>query len=293
MYIVFVEPNRMRTLTTLFLLGAFFTMHAQNPSVTLEVEEVAISAEALDVIAAELGSDARCYRVYAAFPENYELQFIYGLLSTPIDITASGGFYQAAVGGPTALSINPGLFVSNPEAEFDSWLTIGDDDQVDNQIFILPDEFIFTSWETGSNQLLIDGPLGGGVYITTEFAIPQNTPDANGRVLIGQFTFAGALDGQLSLQLRRLNPDGSIYDPPGAANNETFIAENLTFSVAAGGGCSADLDNSGLVNFEDLLLLLPNIGCLSNCSGDVTGDGIVTIADLLLLLSEFGDSCAN
>jgi hypothetical protein len=53
-------------------------------------------------------------------------------------------------------------------------------------------------------------------------------------------------------------------------------------------GCDADLNDSGTVGVEDLLLLLSDFGCVSgNCSGDVDGDGVTGVSDILVLLSSF------
>lgn len=282
----------MRPIILLIALLGFTKLQAQDPAVILEVEEVSISAEALDAIATELDNPS-CYRVYASFPDNYELQFIYGLLDTPIDITASGGFYQDPLGGGSTLIINPDVYPVQPTLPFDSWLTIGDEDNVGNEMEVLPDGIIFDAWEAGSNQLLIDGPFGGGVYITTESAIEQNTPDETGRVLIGQFTFSGELNGMLSLQIRRLNPDGSIFDPPGPALAETFVAENLTFSAQSSAPCLGDFDSDGVVGVADLLNVLSEFGCVSNCAFDLDNDGYVFVSDILVMLSVIGDQCED
>jgi hypothetical protein len=52
-----------------------------------------------------------------------------------------------------------------------------------------------------------------------------------------------------------------------------------------------DLDNNGVINTNDLLLLLSNYGCTENCLADLSGDGIVTTSDLLLFLTIFGTNC--
>lgn len=55
--------------------------------------------------------------------------------------------------------------------------------------------------------------------------------------------------------------------------------------------CLGDLDGNGLINTNDLLLLLSNYGCAQNCFADLTGDGIVSTNDLLLFLTVFGTVC--
>ncbi|MGB1076655.1 MAG: hypothetical protein ACPGYK_10760, partial [Flavobacteriales bacterium] len=72
------------------------------------------------------------------------------------------------------------------------------------------------------------------------------------------------------------------YDPSatdaGACDYESCVEEP--------DGCEADLNGSGTVGVDDLLLLLSDFGCTTNdCIGDVNGDGISGVSDILLLLS--------
>ena len=53
-------------------------------------------------------------------------------------------------------------------------------------------------------------------------------------------------------------------------------------------GCEADLNQSGTVGVDDLLMLLAEFGCTGNCPVDVDGDGVTGVTDILLLLSSFG-----
>ncbi|MGB1076579.1 MAG: GC-type dockerin domain-anchored protein [Flavobacteriales bacterium] len=60
-------------------------------------------------------------------------------------------------------------------------------------------------------------------------------------------------------------------------------------------GCTADLNNDGLVGTNDLLLFLQDFNC-SNLScedspADLNGDGTIGASDLLQFLSEFGIYC--
>lgn len=53
--------------------------------------------------------------------------------------------------------------------------------------------------------------------------------------------------------------------------------------------CEADINNDGVVNTEDLGLLLGEFGCAgAACSADINEDGVVNTEDLGLLLGEFG-----
>ena len=56
--------------------------------------------------------------------------------------------------------------------------------------------------------------------------------------------------------------------------------------------CPEDLNNNGMVEVSDVLLLLSDFGCNTECSvADINGDGSVSVADVLLLLAAFGEAC--
>lgn len=56
--------------------------------------------------------------------------------------------------------------------------------------------------------------------------------------------------------------------------------------------CPADINNSGSIGTDDLVVLLSAFGCTADCgNADITGDFIVNSADLVVLLSEFGSAC--
>jgi hypothetical protein len=56
--------------------------------------------------------------------------------------------------------------------------------------------------------------------------------------------------------------------------------------------CPADLNGDGIINADDLGVLLSGFGCTGGgCQADLNGDGIVNADDLGLLLSEFGGGC--
>ena len=55
---------------------------------------------------------------------------------------------------------------------------------------LYPFEAVFAGWELGGD-LLISDMFGGDVLISTFGMNSQSTGDADGKVLIGQFTVAG------------------------------------------------------------------------------------------------------
>jgi hypothetical protein len=57
--------------------------------------------------------------------------------------------------------------------------------------------------------------------------------------------------------------------------------------------CPGDLDDNGLVNVNDILLLLGEFGCATDCTFDLNGIPGVDVADFLILLGAFGLPCSN
>jgi hypothetical protein len=58
--------------------------------------------------------------------------------------------------------------------------------------------------------------------------------------------------------------------------------------------CPADLDDSGLIDVDDLLALIGAFGCQGlDCIGDIDGDGMVGAYDILFALSFYGESCPD
>ena len=55
--------------------------------------------------------------------------------------------------------------------------------------------------------------------------------------------------------------------------------------------CPADVNRNGIVDDEDILIVLFAFGGEGFNSSDVNCDGIVDDADLLIILFEFGSSC--
>lgn len=56
--------------------------------------------------------------------------------------------------------------------------------------------------------------------------------------------------------------------------------------------CPEDLNGNGLVEIQDILILLGDFGCSTPpCTGDLTDDGVTSVADMLAMLSVFGTNC--
>jgi hypothetical protein len=262
-----------------------------QPSVTLVLEQQSIDPAALPTLVAALGEgEIASYRIYAEVSPNWELQIVFGDTQYPLFINSVGSFYQNASGGPTTLNINPDDLATVPGLAYDSWLTINRETQLANNIQILPLVTIFNTFEAGG-PIELNSFLASGIFITTAGFDSQTVPDANGRILLGQFTTNGEISGCINMQFRKLNEDGSIFDPPGPGLSLTYLADQLCFASNTPEPCAGDLDNSGAVDIEDLLIVLTSFGCSGGCPVDLNNDGNTTAADVLILLSAFGNPC--
>ena len=153
-----------------------------------------------------------------------------------MSITTTGSFYQDPLGGPLATASNPLLFPTFPDLAYDSWVTIGSPDNSGSVDFIGVD---FVPFEAGGN-LAIDDNVGGTWYILPDLE-PTAFPDADGRVLVGQFTTDGIVELTLNLQYR--SADGS---------NKQAVAQSLTFPVVTPGCTDAGACNyDPLADFDD------------------------------------------
>ncbi|NQX91622.1 MAG: hypothetical protein HRT74_05775 [Flavobacteriales bacterium] len=155
------------------------------------------------------------YRVYANFTNPFDqLVAVYGQDVAPLSIATTGTFYQDAFGGPLSTDFSAGQFGAIPSLEYDSWVTIGAEDDAGNSLQQLGVDF--TSFEAGG-ALNVNNAAGGAWYIFPD-AQPTAFPDGMGRVLIGQFTTDGFVDLTVNLQYRA--QDGT---------NPQEVAQNLVF----------------------------------------------------------------
>ncbi|MEE2912718.1 MAG: hypothetical protein VX436_02820 [Planctomycetota bacterium] len=162
----------------------------------------------------EQPGDLYTVRLYAEFTQaTDQLNAVFGDSSSDLYIRSTNGFYQNTFGGPTTQSINPNFFPIFPSLEYDSWITIGSENQVGNEMIDIG--FDWNEFESGG-----DIETNNGSW----FATPEDMQVVAGsdlRVLIGQFTTYGwdsNVYGSINLQ-------GKIGD------FETFQARDQYFSA--------------------------------------------------------------
>lgn len=177
------------------------------------------------------------YRVYAELTDpGAQIVAVYGLQDTTLSITSTGDFYQDPLGGATSTTINPILYSSFPSLQYDSWVTIGSEDNAGSVDYIGVD---FIPFEAGGD-IIVDDAVGGTWYILPDLE-PLAFPDADGRVLLGQFTTDGIVDMVLNIQYR--SSGGANIQVPGAT---------LTFPVVTPGCTDPGACNyNPLADFED------------------------------------------
>ena len=214
------------------------------------------------------------FRVYAQFSNpNDQLVSVYGNAASPLSIESSTSFYQNILGDATADNLNPLLFGTDPLLEWDSFVAIGAADN--SSTGIQSAGLDFGVFEAGG-ALTSDPTLGGSWFVFPDQE-PQAFPDADGRVLIGQFTTDGTVTLQCNIQYRA--SDGT---------NPQVAGLTLVFPNS----CPEDINGDGLVAVDDILILLSAFGCTgTGCTGDIDMDGVVGVSDILDVLGAFSTSC--
>lgn len=141
------------------------------------------------------------YRVYAVLTNELdEISAVYGDVSSPLSITSLEGFFQSDFGAATGWSVNPAFFAFSPEAEFDSWITIGPSNSTEvtgqpNSVGIADAVNVF---ETGGD-FIVNSSNGGSWF--TLFGDTQAQGGEDLKVLLAQLTTSGAFTGSFNVQV--------------------------------------------------------------------------------------------
>lgn len=157
----------------------------------------------------------RTFRIYAelSHPEDH-LHAVYGDAEVPMVISSTKPFYQHEDGGALSKDVLRKRAQENPALKYDSWFTIGLEDNYVNQLQTFGLDF--TAFEEGKSLNTSDGiwfatPDGSQVYARNK-----------NRVLIMQLTTEGTVTGTINLQGRTVGHylDGRIFESTDATAKE-------------------------------------------------------------------------
>lgn len=272
----------MKTIGLFTLLMVAF--HAQS-QVTINVvaEANPIPPDIYQQLDAVMGGDGpiQSVRLYAEFPEGLQLSAIYGtsVENAIFNIQSGNTFYQHPLGAATGLEL---IDNGDPLLAYDSWFTIGAANATEAEAYsaqlALETTPFFENFELGYDVEVDTAALlmtEAGVFVFNGFdefgnaTALINQPDENGRVLIGQFTTRQFVQGCFTFSL-----DDTVEGQQAHYTVETCFSFSPSFVIP-------DFNEDGLVNMEDLALIMADFGCINGCNSDLTGDGMVTVDDLM------------
>ena len=162
------------------------------------------------------------YRIYAVMESEGDiLDAVYGEASAPMRITSSKRFYQHPKGGALSADIPRYDTMSDEALLYDSWVTIGAEDNYMNAVsgFIMEDALAV--FDQGGELVTSDGAW---------FVTPDKRQAAAGpskRILLMQLTTQGEVNGLINLHGRTKAVTDSEGNPVGAPG--VIQSEGLTF----------------------------------------------------------------
>lgn len=214
------------------------------------------------------------YRVYVDCTNPLdEISAIYGDATSPLSLTPTDVFFQDAFGEPYGWSINPAFFSAFPSLEYDSWVTIG----AENNVVIGTHNTVgldMANFEAGGS-LTVDNANGGSWFTLFGDEAAQAGDDL--KVLIAQLTVpAGAaftgnfnvqmfIDGEQSSSTQYpavpfssevdaifgcLDPEATNYNPDATEQGEVCLYEcvlSLTLAEVMGTSCPGLSDGEAVI----------------------------------------------
>ena len=199
-----------KTLTLGLMLA--FTASASAQFVRLEVDYIDNMGKVPGVT----------YRVYAVLENEGDiLDAVYGEASAPLRISASKPFFQHPKGGALSADIQRYDTTQDETLLYDSWVTIGAEDNYMNAVsgFIMEDALaVFDKGETLATN-------DGAWFVTPDKR--QAAAGPSKRILLMQLTSTGEINGLINLHGRTKAVTDSEGNPVGAP--EVIQSEGLTF----------------------------------------------------------------
>ena len=197
-------------------------------------------------------SDTWTVDVYAHLSDGCRLDAVAGDANQQKMVSTTSSFYQNPYGGPTSQDVNPLLFPTFPDLEYDSFVTIGLTNSDGNAM-----SDIGINWTNFENGGSVDSS-DGSWYVTPDDAqgdavsfSNESCEDSNG-VLIARLT------------TRDLN---------------SVIMIEALFQGKDAAGATWQSSSSMSISYDD---------CNVQCTGDFTGDGQTDVSDLLEVIAAWG-----
>ena len=136
----------------------------------------------------------RTYRIYAELTNiKDQVYVIFGDSVHKLEIKSSKPFYQSKTGGALAKNIQRKEAMENPQLKYDSWVTIGAEDNYENNLNVLSVDLEEFESEGGPIQIKKDGAW---------FCIPSDKQAwcmKDTKMLLMQLTTEGEINGQFSI----------------------------------------------------------------------------------------------
>ena len=160
------------------------------------------------------------FRVYAVFENEGDiLDAVYGEASALMSITSTKPFYQHPKGGALSTDIQRYDISVNPELAYDSWVTIGAEDNYMNALsgFIME----FGEFETTGGKLETSN---GAWFVTPDKR--QSMAGQSKRILLMQLTTEGKINGLINIHGRT---KAILENEVQVAGGEQIKSEGLIF----------------------------------------------------------------
>jgi len=166
----------------------------------------------------------RTYRVYAVMEnEGDVIDAIFGEDGKPLEISCTSSFYQHPKGGGMAAEVQRFDIQNDATLAFDSWVTIGLEDNYMNSLTAFPPNTdFFSDFENGGSLKTSNGAW---------FVLPdkrQAFAPEDKRILIAQFTTTGKVNGLINIHGRTK----AITDMEGnvVSGAQLIQAEGISFT---------------------------------------------------------------
>lgn len=137
--------------------------------------------------------EGNTYRVYAVLTQpQHSIHAIFGEAGDFLSVESTGAFYQHPLGGYSSTEVNQNIVNMEPALAFDTWVTIGAENSVANNLWTIGIEF--GDFENGGG---ISADNGAWFLVPTDV---RTLPDANAMILLMQLTTTGTATGTLNFQ---------------------------------------------------------------------------------------------